>query len=351
MLKQDLGIRPIDKLGVMDTEFGLMPALAAILRHNEKEFSTSFDISEFVTKMRQLMALEECFCSLNYEKSEQELNNITKPDYLLFDKRVINNKLPAKFLEKIFLPLINTTKHLLSYNYLHAGRYLVKKNRDFINNKPYVVKEIEDSFYLRNKISSETLNWKNSPIDNPDSFIDRVELTCELFDELQRQNTVQFASLNFPNLEPSRSFDELWTLPLIGTIRNFPNQTVLYVMTYFQSHDRDIKLEQVNVQLDHVFPKIIQHHSKIKEIINKCAKMCRPMGGHECYITKMLARPFNSTGLCVVFFITFLKDIKMQKQERFPLKQLSDHARKNLKWEVYMKHLSYKKFPIREDEG
>ena len=349
ILSQGITRTPLDKLGIMDAAFGLIPALAAILKHNDQETIRSFDISEFVTRMRQFMILEECFCSLNHDKLDQELANVTKADFLIFDNRVENNKLPGNFLEKIFSPLIKNNKYLFSYNYKAVGHYLIKKNPLFVTEHPYIVKDIGDIFYLQNKIKTGTLRWENSPIVNPDSFINRVELTCELFDELKKQNIVQFASSKLSNPELAKFYDELLTLPLIGTLREFPNQTVLYVMIYYQTHG-EVELEKVNIQLDHLFPKIIQHHPKIRKIVSQCATFCKPSGGHDCYITKLLARPYDSTSICAVFFMTFLKDIKKSKQEKLPLKQLAEYVRTTLRWEVYMKHLSYKKLPMSSED-
>jgi hypothetical protein len=291
------------------------------------------------------MVLEELFCGKHCDKAEQELMNITKPDQLLFSSRVENNKLPNDFVSRIFQPLVNQFRYLTDFEYTKNGKYNVKKNPQHVHSNPIMPKEIIESLSITNKIKRNTLHYTYSPIENPELLINKIELTCELYDELKKNTAISHLKSRFENIESIRLIDELLSFPLVGSIRLFPDQTVLYLLSYYGLR-RHEELEALNIQLDHVLPNILKSNTEFRKIVQESAKLCRPNGGYDCYITKMLCRPHGSTGVCVVYFISFLKDIKTAKQDKLPLKILADYVQKELQWEVYLKHLSYKKITL-----
>ena len=340
----------INELGRIDCKFGLLPAVATIKTQMNGDNKNYFDFNEFLHTMRQFTILLESYSGKNYDKEETEICNTTSSDFLLFEKPVKFKNLPKGFIKKIFSSL--TTKYIKSYNIGGIGNkcHKIVKKKDTVSNQYYVVKELQNALCLPNNDFDGPIQIRNKPIPSPDSFVGRVDLTNKLgkiFEDKNIRNPVDAHNQNDSfNENISAVFKCRQVFPLFGKIRDFPDQEVLYLMCYYNILE-ELDLDTVSKYLDNLLPNIIHQDIKIRNIIKQSAKLCKP-SSHQCFISKLLARETGSKGVCVVFFVTFSREVKKSKQNNFPIKQMYDYIKKELNsWEVYMNRLDNYQIPIR----
>jgi len=129
-------------------------------------------------------------------------------------------------------------------------------------------------------------------------------------------------------------------------LRAYPDQTILYIMSYYKKYDKKEKLANISRYMDKLIPYVLKHNPKMQQSIKECVHLCHNEK-KQCIITKMLARRHNSSGVCVIFFITFLNDITKGKQRVLPLRNLYDYIRSYLRdeWEAYIG--GYVKFDLK----
>lgn len=317
----------IDYLGYFDSQFGLLPIIASI-----KEFSNtkqnSLDLTNFLTRTRQLMALEESFSGPNTSKQQMIIQNQTKPEKILFDYPIHRNKLPRNFIEQIFSPLIENKKINAFEQDMPRG-YKIQKNPNLMY-PAHLPEEIREAINLPNQ-TKEIDVIERGLTDNYKIIGKRIQLTNDLIFEMDKLEGINFIH-SVSGTKLSTISKEIASYPLVGTAQGFRDQTVIYLMSCLETH-KQVPLENLNIELDHFFPKIFEKHSEINEIIKKCSVLCKPIG-RQIYLTKLIARPKNSKIVCAIYFLTFSKDLI--KDRKNPLMQLYRNLMKEFKgWDLY----------------
>ena len=338
----------LNELGRIDVGFGLLPTMAAIKKefHSKSPFS---NLNEFIIQLRQFMALEDAFCGSEFDKSDSQLCNLTKPDFLLFEKATIGKNLPKDFIQRIFVPL--SPKYFSKYEPLEKGKrcHKVTKNQNkYDGNKPQLVDYLLDKLNLPNKKFEDPYIMHNKPIHNPENFIKRVHTTNNLSILIEQEKIADYIKKSVDKKfkeNISDFFQCQYIFPLVGTLRDFPEQTILYFMSYYKT-TKQYELSTINTQLNNFIPSSLHNNENIMSILRQCAQSCKP-NSHQCFVTKLLARQNQSKGLCVIYFVTFSKEIKKSKKDNFPIKQLYEYINNKLKdWKVYMSRIDYYIFPI-----
>ena len=331
------GNRPIDNLGVLDSYFGLMASVSAIREYTQDPNQRKFDVHKFLIKLRQNMALQEAFCGKCHQGDQSTLYSFTKPDFLLFEKEIVYEHLDH-FIPDIFN---NIKDELPKHTHTADGRYhVVTKNTSHVQQFPHLHKSITSLIDTNQDFLDDLSPTRDGAISNSHEFKKRVEITNKLTSRLNTIDIKEYIKKRKPRLDKKilDSYSCIHNIPLVGTLRKYPDQTVLYVMSYYTKHDKTEDLSSINIYLDKILPFILKHNPEINECIKQCINMSN-VGKKECIITKMLARRYDSSGVCVIFFVTFLNAIRRGKQKKLPLKNLYDYFRKYLndEWEVYMR--------------
>ncbi|MDH3852848.1 MAG: hypothetical protein OES23_00180 [Nitrosopumilus sp.] len=341
-------IKPIDELGIVDSYFGLMSAVSAIREHTQDPNKPVFDVHEFLIRMRQNMVLHESFCGECYQDKESKLCSLTKPDFLLFEKGIDHSNL-KEFNFDVFRNIRNKVCN-------HKPDHIITKNQSFLEILheqnlilPYLDESIKTMIDASNRkfLDDITLN-RFSAIPNPHRFKKQVEITNKFSNEFNEFSIKDYVSKRKPRLDKAmlESYVCHYTIPLVGTLRAYPDQTVLYVMSHYKKYGKKENLANISNYMDKLLPYVLEYHPKMRECITDCVHLCDNKR-KEVVITKMLARRKSSLGICIIFFVSFLKDIVRGRQRLLPIRNLYNDFRENLgdEWDSYMG--GYKKFDLK----
>jgi len=329
-------VEPLDELGIIDSYFGLMPAVSSIRNQTQDPNQHMFDVHEFLVKLRQNMALQEAFCGRCHQGEKSRLYSLTKPDFLLFKKSIDHSLLPG-FLDTVFdvkdkFPNHTSPKKGEKY-------HIVTKNQSHVKDIPYLDESIKSMIDTSQNFLDDLSPTRSSSIADPHNFTKRVEITNRLASKLNELNIKEYVARRKPRLDKKmlESYTCLYNIPLVGTLRAYPDQTVLYIMTHYKKYDKKEELANISRYMDKILPYVLKHHPKMQESIKECAQLCN-IEKKQCIITKMIARRRGSFGLNVVFFVTFLNDISRGRQGILPIRNLYDCIRNNLgdEWEAYI---------------
>ena len=336
-------ITPLDELGIVDSYFGLMSAVSAIREQTKDPNQPIFDVHEFLIKLRQNMILHEAFCGEEHQLKNSKLHSLTKPDFLLFEKGIEHSLLPG-FIKDIFSGIADK---IPDHTPTSGGHYNVSKNPTNTKHTPYLDESIVSM--IKNQIFLDSISINRfSAITNPHNFKNRIEITNKFSNRFNEFNIKEYVSKRKPRLDKAmlESYVCHYNIPLVGTLRAYPNQTVLYVMSYFKKYDKKESLANISNYMDKLLPYVLEYHPKIQECIADCVQLCNN-NRKEVVITKMLVRRNGSFGICVIFFVSFLNDISRKKQRLLPIRELYDYFREKLSydWEAYMG--GYKRFGLK----
>lgn len=345
-------ISHLEDLLEIDVGLGIIAALSSIHNHNNQTNYENLNLSEMIIDMRTNMALVESFCSVHKHSQSQTLENNLKPCTLLADKIRWYNVKPKnnnsrKYLNGIFDYLIEKNFYSKFKN-LRKDECSVEK-LDIQKNCFRVFENMQNKLLSQNKINRHTLNLSANPTNNKINLLRmRLGLTCELYQELSTFN-------NKKNLVLVDSFDSLLMkntivstiFPYVGTLKGFPNQTIVYLISYCITPKKQ-SLENLSPVIDEIFLELWKNNHIIKNILGECINLSKIDGGEECaYTTKLLAQK-DDNAVCVVHFLTFKKEIKKIRNAKFPLAQLRKYLLRN-NVNVYLKHQDFVKFTL--DEG
>ena len=340
MAENNTQIASIDELGVVDSYFGLLSSVSAIREHTSDPNNHMFDVHEFLIKLRQNMAIQEAFCGSDHNKEKSALQHFTKPDFLLFEKGIDYSYL-NEFMLDVFSNIQDKVcdhknqDHSVTKSQPYLERMSIEENV-----LPYLdesVRSVIDENNIHFVDDITLVRFKAIP--NPHEFKKRVEITNRISNILNGFNINEYIAKRKPRLDKAMlaSFVNRYNLPLVGTIRAYPDQTVLYVMSHYKKYGKKERLVNISNYMDRLLPYVLKTHPRMQECIRNCSELCKNEK-KEVIITKMLARKNGSSGICVIYFVVFLNDIKRGKQKLLPIRNLYDHFRKNQndEWETYM---------------
>ena len=332
-------LNPIDWLGVLDTHLGLLPVKGAINSIDPK--TSVLSLGEFTVSINQFMACLEGYCGPDCGKSESKICNLTKPHHLIFERAIQTNNI-RNYLKKSFS---NHKKKDIPY-FLNVDKiktvkkcHLLLKEPKLIRKHPFVTKELVDALGP----PKTTLNITNvlTKVDNKSKepiydqrLTDRLIRTNELDIIL---NSSLYAEYLHAKLDRDvfATYDEKLVYPLVGTLWDRPDQTVLYFLSYYETKN-PAKLGMDTVAaLDNFLPENLEKFADLDEKLVDCQKMCLNRDKkNSVYLTKLLARPKNSSLVCVLYFVVFSKDILRSNMANLPIKQLYD-VLKSGKWDFF----------------
>ena len=339
----------------IDAYFGFLPALAALQENHMNENQNVFDVNRFIVVMRKFMALEEMYCSHKMDEDSHLLEQFTKPDRLLFERAINTNNISG-YPDDIFSQL-KDDGYFESFERPPKGkRYwkIISKNKD---KKPQFLMWLQESLNMEPTANIVYANFTHmNTINNEYEFKKRAEHTINLNQILRTKNILNDAKTKNLDLKENKKLANQYVdlkeiRSLVGIIRPYPGQTIMYIMCHFKTKTEQ-SLEKTSRELDHFVPFACKCDEDIRLILNECAKMSSPRS-NDCHIRKLLARPYDSPrDVCVIFFVTFLNDINSGPQNRIPLQTFRGTAQHYLKgkWEFYMKRTEIYKFALKETE-
>ena len=342
----------LDLLENIDVYLGLLPALAALQENHNDTNVHIFDVNRFIIKMRQFMAIEESCYGVDKDQNIQMLEQITNPDKLMFE-RAINTSNIQDLPSQVFSKLIDRG-YFTSYKKQSDKKYKVSKGN--MDRQPRCVAYLKEPLGIETNGDVGDADFTHpKTINNEYKFKKRTSHTMNLNSSLIDDNIMHFAKTKNPNLKENNTFADQYKLiltrSLIGAIRPYPGQTVIYVMCHFKTKSEQ-SLEKTSRELDHFISFGLRHDDNMRPILNQCAQMSSPRS-KDCHIRKLLARPYESPrDVCAIFFVTFLNEINSGPQDRIPLRNFRRIAQRNLKnkWEFYMKRTEIYKFALQKME-
>ena len=323
----------------LDAKFGLIPALMSLLLQLQKKKYEKFDITDFIIDMRRLMVIEKLL-SVDQNTVHYMISDITKPEYLIFESSPRANHFPRSFIDRIFEPLKNK-KLLHSVKRDYLGRYIVNSDIDGLEPlRRYSVQELfttsKDFYgYKKNRDISGFKNY--NVLYEFENFTRRIDLTIRLLISLQNINLKN----NFINSSLlNREYYEKLSLPLVGTMRQQNGSNVIYLLKYYEVSNKRKNLDSVDVEINDLILPILKH-SDIQEILKECYYFSEDRERPFYYMKKLIARHRNSSGIFVIFMISFSKKIILSKQTHNPLHRLYNDIKHENNWEVYMSRSSF----------
>ena len=339
----------------IDAYFGFLPALAALQENHMDTNQNVFDVNRFIIIMRQFMALEEMYCSHHKNKDDHLLEQFTKPDRLMFERAINTNNIPG-YPSDIFSQLKNDG-YFKSFKKPPKGKRYWKIISKDKNKKSEFLLWLQESLNLKHPANIVYANFTHmNTINDEYGFTPRAMHTMNLNQILRTKNILNDAKTKNPDLQENTKLANQYVnlkeiRSLVGVIRPYPGQTVMYIMCHFKTK-KEQSLEKTSRELDHFVPFACKWDKDLHLILNECAQMSNPRS-NDCHIRKLLARPYQSPrDVCVIFFVTFLNDINRGPQNRIPLRTFRHTAQDNLKdkWEFYMKRTEIYKFALKEME-
>ena len=322
----------ITTLSRLDSVVGIIPAILAIMEYRKY---SEFDIKKFISKMRQYRILQEIFNEPS--DSKLKIRNMSNSESLIFSHPIPANKLTKDFVKRIFESLKSSGQILeYLYNPMEKGCYDIVKSS--LSQKMFlsqIVYELQNSI----NISSDWRIKDNFFIENSVSFEKQINLTIDLFNQLQDNFPVNFNN----ELRVIQSkYRKIINFPLVGNIKGFPNQIGVYMLSYYETND-GYGLDVVDRDISHITIESFSENFKLKNILRECNDLCR-LGDRQCYLKQMIIQPKKSNSLCVFSLLTFSKEIIRSKDTGI-FHSLREQARK-LGWNSWHSRVSWNSIPL-----
>ena len=353
--------RHIDEIGFLDVPTGLISNLASTLKIYDNNM---FDFEVFYIDLKKNSIIQEAFCSREYREIKHKLEYGNNAISLLFEKSPNLIKIKSNYVKKIF----DNLSHFFSdYTCDGFGIFSVTKITNQIPKKKVLKKELDDALLINNKHkqksnvtyvntiiskkpnsefhSNTTESQGNLVEEETELFLSRLGLTCELNVELSKNKTRY--KLSIENNDTLEELEEKLLLPLVGVIRKFEGQTVVYLWSGYETVSKNIDLKLLDIQLKKILKNTLRYNQNTKQIIKRCWSLTKNKKSKPIiFVTKSLYKPIKTNRIYIFYCINFDLDINRTKQKNQPHSKNLDYIKNDPEWEWYYKFRNIEKFSL-----
>ena len=315
---------PIDELGLLDSEFGFLAALIALLKikDHDKPIQNS---KRIIVDARQTMALIELFCSTKYKQEKVRLRHQNKPEFFLFE-RAVEPKIFGGFTKPVFGPLVPEFITEIP-QYKPATRdYEVTKTKKC--DEPVFLDIILKYLKQRTGIQRCTLDDpEEREFYNNKRFTKSAESTCEIHDILRGNSQ----SIRIPIYVNESKYDliENEKYCLVGVQRYNDNNSndephyCISFMFHLTLTNDNIKDEELDEE-ENFLPNLNRYLTEPLYEFLKSGNFIESIASHiyekiptNCYVQKILVKKPRSKDMCLFFSIFFHNPINIDNMENW----------------------------------
>ena len=337
----------IKQLGLIDSNFGLIPIVASICKESSSNKSET-TVRKLVQISRQLMTLNETYLAhSNKDVSDITSCKMTRPEKLFFEGEVPANYLGNHFTKEKILKQLESRDFIKKFFPTTQRMCYHIQKKDDKDSQFRVLKKIND--YL----SSSQFTTKSKIVEITEAFpadeqqkqniSDRMKLTSDLIDVLLKQN-LTFTIIKLEPLLQRRAstYENKMNFPLVGVLRidTEPVQYVLYVLSFYEYTGLQKKIKTVYNEITDYFCSIFNKNSELNSLLSNIRALSTSDVEPICYMKSMVAQPKNvleygKKVVCVIQTFGFVRDLRSSSVHTYlPMANLRDYITE-IGWEYY----------------
>ena len=311
----------LDTVGRLDQYVGIIPSLSAF-NVIQKQDATS--LKYFVSCLRRFVTIEKIFFGKNSQKNMVKICSNKTAEYHLFGQTMMSET--DDELQEL-LNALKQEKFIADLDKTRSGCFEVKihpeiPNFDLLND--LMSSFSSPSFDLDPDLFSETTAHSKQVND----MIEKMRSSITLLQALQ--NKILIDDLNKQLSQTGCNFKNKLNIPMVGSLKGYPDTPVVYILSYFESEQKFSELSEVNFQMKFMLEFLLKN-SEIKNQIKEIGYL----GGiiDNCFTRKLVTISETDKNMCVLYCIVFKSDLFLNASNDFMV-SLKNDIEKNLKWNV-----------------
>ena len=322
-----LALIQFDELGVVSAVSGGNKTIA---QDSNNKYNSDLLFKQAISKYAGRNVVAKNIVNIINKSVQNKMNvcGLKRPLHLLFSENIRNNQLGKKHLENIFNPFLRS-------GHIKNIKYNVTKGCHEITTNPMpqdnLIDCIRSGLFLNPTIQLSRKQSTPTGVDSIHKLNERMHLTNALLSYLSANDIVSLAIKYKPELqERANNFQNLLTIPLVGTATGYPNECVVYLMVCFE-YEEKTNLNIASKELKNIVSSAFTNDDQLNIYLKHFGLTGRPI--EKCRVRWLLSNHPIYPMICGLYCFTFTNHM-FDALNNFAFNTLRDACYAK-KWEVW----------------